>query len=548
MQAGRFAAMAAANAEKKAKQPQKDANASTNHVHGTVAAAANIASAPPARLVTRDKVAFALPPVSKIWIGDFTWPEVRYATRTRGVPVKGIPSMIPLRNASQGPMLIEYRRGGSIPQPIGLAPSRRGNKMRLTCTIHDLDERKATHRIYQDLQNELRFHCKEWFPNVEITNWEASVQRVLSEVKAKNDGSADWDQLASFAINPEDLEEKNGREALLQITMPGETEGTTKRLMDLNFLPGLKWETMTVELQYLIPGTNENEKSEHYGKPLLTLSRRVRRMFVTVDESLYHTVYPHEEAAHAALDCKRKHNQPMLATAFSLAQHAMIGPLTTKEQTTFCSLTNVGGGDIILMLRGGGQLPEFVISRNQHGDLVFSAGIDDPKEEQALDTIRDELKAYVVKKRHEFFPDSDLDDATLAKLMVKNLLGAKSKKPENAELPRQFNCIFDQAKIGTGVHIVDALGRPITDPDSQLKHHRWEEIWVHLKCLYRQTKSAGVLWETGYSRRLLYCKVAADMNDFVLDDTAAATRPRPAAVGETDPKRARVTEEVKKVA
>lgn len=517
MLTAKFADMAKANAEKK----KPVSGQTTTTTNGTTSTAVVVAPAPPARLVA-NKPKVELRQAPAVWIAEFLWKEVRYATKTRGVPAKGVPPMIPLRSPTLGPMCVEFRRGGTIPQSIGISINKRG-KMKLAITLDDLSEKTGLDRAWKDLVTELRFKYKEWFPNAEITHFEDSVGRLLGEEKPSKDGGEALPQLSSFSINEKDLypiDEFHPPALQITTTLPN---GETKQVYDLNALPGQRWETMTAEFQFLVPGTSEKE-GPMFGQPFLTVARRVRRLHFVVNEDSFHTVYPHQKATHDAAECKRKHNSPMLVTEFKLLEHTRIGSLQTKGQANFCSMVHVGAGDVIVKLVSGGTLPPFVISRNREGDLVFSASVEDPKEEQALDAIAQELKLWAVKNRNELFPGSDLPDEVIAKMFCKPLLGAKSKKPEYADLPRQVNMIFSEDKIGTTVHMLDSFGMPITDPMTQLPGKRWQEIWIHLRCLYDQVKTAGVLWETGFSRRLLFMQLAPSMDDWDLTSSEPSAK------------------------
>jgi hypothetical protein len=489
-------------------EPNAHPQPTTNAVAAAPTNARSNPTPPPSRFI---KKAAPPPPVVPMDILDFHWSEVVYGHKRGGT--QGYPPMIPLRNPTQGPMCITWKGGGTIPQSIGLQRTDNG-KLRLTLQVDSVEERKACGRIYEELIASAMVHAKEWYPDTDIANYNDSVGRILSEVKAKPDGTGEYPPLASVNIDERDLVPKDLEHEPALVIMK---DGGQKQEFDVLAVLGQRWEYMVWELQWLIIGVHKEK-----GYPYITLSRRLRRLHIAVDENSFHTVFPEDKERHDATECKRKHTTPQKLLEFSLKKDATIMPLVMKEKSASARVESKTGGDVILVLKGGGTLPFFVIDQNQQGDINFSFSVDSIEEEQKLDAIVDELRTHVVKERATYYPKSEMPDEFL-KYTVKRLLGKKSDKPEHADFTRNMSCIIDTEKIGTTVSIIGGLGQAIMEPSRDaLVGKRWEEAWIVLRSVYRQVE--GDLFKVGFSKRLLYIKLAREMSDYTL-----SVAPPPAA-------------------
>jgi len=460
--------------------------------------------------VMRRTGGFAQPSVVPVTAQAFTWQEVVYLSKTSGTV-----NLIPLRNPTKGPLCIRFVGGGSIPHAIGLQINSYGQP-HVTFTMDSPEEQRCMDLMHSGLCDDAIKYAEQWYPG-ETVDATTLVGRILSEVKPKKDGGGEWPRLASANISENDLYAKDDREdpALIIVNENGQ------RIYNLPDILAQKWTAMTIELKSLVLGHNEKTNQPH-----VSISRRIRRLNIAIDENAHHTVFPCDRVLHDKTECKRKHTIITPIAEFSLIRDAIIHDLKTKDKTTSARIEHKNGGDVVIKLTGGGTLPPFFCDVNRENKHVITVSIDNDDDEKRLDGIVEELRTIAIERRASYFPKSkDQDD--LLKRCVKRVLGKKSDKPEHAKFSRAFGCITDLENLGTTVVIVDGNGEKITDPE-QMKYQKWEELWFALRCTYM--KVVGEFFEVGFSKRLIYLQLAREMSSYRLEE---------GPVAEPDPKRPR---------
>ncbi len=442
---------------------------------------------------------------------DFTWSDAVYGTKSKGTDT----CFIPIRSPSGGPLCTTLTGGGKFPLAIGLKTTEgyKGKmRTRVNFTVDDPEERKALERIPRDVLNYVVNIVDKLYPGYVFQDYTTLVGRVLSEVKPKKEGGGEWPQLASVNTNPDDLFSANTNQApVLKII----NEGTGSQVFDLRDILDQRWKSMTIEWQLLVVGWTEDKETK-VKSPLISISRRLRgHMYITVDETSHHYVFPEDEVLHEESECKRKHTIPISISRFRLLEHAKVFEVKQKDQTHSARIEHIDGGNVLIKLTQGGTIPNmFYLETNQQGNLVLTVAIDGPEDEAGLDQLTKDFITMVLERRTEYVKTSTISDGTLSD-GVKSILPEKTPNAEKGGFSRSFPCIFEYEKLGTACKIVDSIGQPITDPE-KIRGKKWQEYWFTLRSTY--VKKNGKLFEIGFSKRFVYLKLQPDANDFIIND------------------------------
>jgi len=430
-----------------------------------------------------------------------------------GKKSNGDPQFIPIRSSTNGPMCTTLTGGGTFPQAVGLKISegfKGKTKNRLSFTVDDPEERKSLERIQRDVLAYAVNIVEQLYPGYQFQNFSTLVAPPMGEVRSKKDGAGEWPQLASANANPEDLFSANyNQPPLLQII----SEKTSKAVTNLPDILDQQWKSMTIEWQFLVVSWKEDPKTK-IKAPCISIARRLRgHMYIAVDETRHHLVFPEEEAGHAT-ECKRKHTIVEPISKFSLINQARIFEVKQKDQTQTARVEHMEGGNLLIKLTEGGTIPNFFLEPNQQDKLVLSVCIDGANDEAGLDRLSKELQTIVLLRRDEYAKKSTLTDDTL-KQCVKPILNPTTPAAEAGGFSRSFACIIENDKLGSACRIVDSFGQSILDPE-KLRGKKWDEYWFTIRSTY--VKKVAQLYEIGFSKRFVYMKLQPDTNDFVIKD------------------------------
>lgn len=440
-------------------------------------------------------------------LGDLEITEDNIRNKTK--PNEPKPSWMSLTNAKHEPLVVQFSGGGSVPSMYGVSPAGNSGDYNCKFILDDFSECKKMKKFDDDIQSYLVGMAGNVYPTGCNFTHAGFYQRIYTNpIEKKNKSGEFWP--ASLRTKLKNVHDKSAdAKAEMSIVKDDHTP-----ILVMDSLAGMDWRDLKIEIKTIMFGWTWSDDRKRW-LPQVRVLTNLRRATMIENCNTAHLVYPHQEEAHAAQHCARRHHCPVdiLRCPSRMDEFVLEEPRLNAGGGIVMNVERKDNTKFILKIRCDGVLPiEYAVGENSHKDPTLTVSFNDDAIFNACDQLAKQFASYLLEHRSVFYRDSTSPDDTVLSYF-KPLLKPKSKTSESNS--RMITAICDYMSNGSTLMLVDENDQLVMDPD-QFIDQKFTEIWYNIIGIYANSKGGGS-YESGFIKRVAYLKLAPKRGVFSID-------------------------------